>query len=198
MTTKEQIIEEALSLFSIRGFGAVSVRDIAQAVGIKESSLYYHFKNKQDIFDTIVETCFQKAEDYFRSQSLPFEDGDDITMYSQIDIEQLTVLIYSIVGYFFDDPYNVMFRRLLTISQYENDSARRIYRSLYRDYPIQFQSKVFAMLMRTSEFREEDPMAVAMEFYAVPFLLIHTCDSLEEAKPILREHVRQFVRQFHV
>lgn len=60
MTTKEQILEEALKLFSVKGYDAVSVRDILRAVGIKESSLYYHFKNKQDIFDTIVTFCFQK------------------------------------------------------------------------------------------------------------------------------------------
>ena len=54
MNTKERIITEALNLFSINGYDSVSVRDIAKAVGIKESSLYNHFKNKQDIFDTII------------------------------------------------------------------------------------------------------------------------------------------------
>lgn len=198
MTTKERIIEEALVLFSSRGYEAVSVRDIAGAVGIKESSLYYHFKNKQDIFDTIVDFCFRKSEEYFREQSLPFAEGDDISMYSQVDTETLTELIFSTFGYFFDDQYNVMFRRLLTISQYGNDRAREIYRRLYRDYCIRFQSRIFAMLMETGEFRKEDPEIVAYEFYAVPFMLIHTCDSLEEAKPFLRRHVQQFVKNYHL
>lgn len=51
MTTKDNIIEQALRLFSAKGFEAVSVRDIARAVGIKESSLYYHFKTSR-IFST--------------------------------------------------------------------------------------------------------------------------------------------------
>jgi len=55
MNTKEKIIYESLNLFSTKGFDAISVRDIANAVGIKASSLYNHFKNKQDIFDTIIE-----------------------------------------------------------------------------------------------------------------------------------------------
>lgn len=62
MTTKDNIIEQALRLFSAKGFEAVSVRDIARAVGIKESSLYYHFKNKQDIFDTIGRYLFSKGQ----------------------------------------------------------------------------------------------------------------------------------------
>ncbi len=198
MTTKEQILEEALKLFSVKGYDAVSVRDISRAVGIKESSLYYHFKNKQDIFDTIVTFCFQKAEAYFRTHSIPFDEKDDVTLYRGADPETLTELIYATFGYFFDDPYNVMFRKLLAVSQYDNPKAKEIYRNLYRDYPLRFQRHLFRVLMEAGEFRREEPSAVAMEFYAAVFLLIHTCDSLEEAKPFLKEHVLQFVRNYHV
>ena len=50
--TKDRILEIALDLFSKRGFSAVSIRDISSTVGIKESTIYYYFTNKQDIFDT--------------------------------------------------------------------------------------------------------------------------------------------------
>lgn len=198
MDTREKILDEALKLFSQHGYDAVSIRQIAGAVGIKESSLYYHFKNKQAIFDTLVDFCFQKAEAYFRRKALPFDERDDLSIYSGIGLTALTGLIFDTFRYFFDDPYNVMFRRLLLISQHDNQAARRMYRSLYRDYCVRFQSRVFAMLMETGEIRKEDPVAVAMEFYAVPFLLMHTCDNFEEAKPALEEHVRQFVRNYHV
>ncbi|NMA64783.1 MAG: TetR family transcriptional regulator, partial [Clostridiaceae bacterium] len=36
MNTREKIIYEALSLFSIKGYEAVTIREIASAVGIKE------------------------------------------------------------------------------------------------------------------------------------------------------------------
>ena len=58
METRERILWEALGLFAQKGFEAVSVRELAGAVGIRESSLYNHFKSKQDIFD---------GEDYSRS-----------------------------------------------------------------------------------------------------------------------------------
>ena len=54
MTTKEKIVDEALTLFSTKGYKGTSVKSIADAVGIKDSSLYKHFKSKRDIFDTIV------------------------------------------------------------------------------------------------------------------------------------------------
>jgi AcrR family transcriptional regulator len=54
MNTKERILNISLELFSKHGFSGVSVRDIAKKVGVRESALYKHFKNKQDIFDSII------------------------------------------------------------------------------------------------------------------------------------------------
>ena len=53
MNTKDKILNEALKMFSDLGYKSVSIRDIAKKVDIKESSIYYHFKNKQDILDLV-------------------------------------------------------------------------------------------------------------------------------------------------
>ena len=55
MNTKQKILAEALSLFSEKGYSAVYVGEIAEAVGIKAPSLYKHYKSKQDIFNSCVE-----------------------------------------------------------------------------------------------------------------------------------------------
>lgn len=196
MNTKEQILEAALDLFSQKGYNAVSVRDISRAVNIKESSLYYHFRNKQDIFDTLVDFCFQKAKEYFQENALPAVPGEKTAMYQGINEEQLTEIIFTTFRYFFEDTYNVRFRKLLTISQFENPKAADIYRRLFRDYPMQIQQRVFAGLMNTGEFRREPPEAVAVEFYGVIFMLIHTYDSFDTAKPFIKEHVHQFIKSY--
>ncbi len=53
--TKLEIFEVAVNLFANRGFDSVGVRDIASVVGIKSSSIYNHFENKDDILDKIYE-----------------------------------------------------------------------------------------------------------------------------------------------
>jgi AcrR family transcriptional regulator len=58
--TKQKIFDIAVDLFSKKGFSGVSVREIAKNVGIKESSLYNHFKNKDDILAKIF--------DYFQTE----------------------------------------------------------------------------------------------------------------------------------
>ena len=54
-TTKDKILDKALELFSENGYDAVSVGDIARAVGIKAPSLYSHYPSKQAIFDAVFE-----------------------------------------------------------------------------------------------------------------------------------------------
>ena len=55
MKTREKILDEALRLFARRGYDAVSVTEIADAVGIKAPSLYKHYSSKRAIFDSIIE-----------------------------------------------------------------------------------------------------------------------------------------------
>lgn len=65
--TKRRILEAAIKLSSESGLSAVSVRDIAREVGIKESSLYNHFQGKE----ALLEAALTEAEELFCSLQLP-------------------------------------------------------------------------------------------------------------------------------
>lgn len=192
METKEKILWEALELFSQRGYGAVSVRDIAGAVGVKESSLYNHFKSKREIFDTLVDVCWEKAEAYYREKRIPFSKEEDLSVFGEEDFSRLSRTILDTFRYFFEDPWNVRYRRLLILSQFTDERAARLYRKLYRDYPLEIQEAVFAGLMKAGKFKNSDPAAAALEFYGGTFLLMHTCGSWEEAEPRLLAHLKEF------
>ena len=53
-TRKEEIIRVAAELFKEKGYSAVTMRDLAKAMGIKAASLYNHINSKQDILNTII------------------------------------------------------------------------------------------------------------------------------------------------
>ena len=72
-TTKQRILTEAVILFSKEGYEAVSVDQIAKAVGIKAPSLYKHYKNKRDIFDSILRIMEQRDAENAIACSLPGE-----------------------------------------------------------------------------------------------------------------------------
>jgi AcrR family transcriptional regulator len=52
---KEKIMETAEGLFTERGYKAVSIRDIADACQVTNAALYYHFANKEELFDQVLE-----------------------------------------------------------------------------------------------------------------------------------------------
>ena len=53
-TRKEEIISTAAKLFKEKGYSAVTMRDLASAMGIKAASLYNHISSKQDILKVII------------------------------------------------------------------------------------------------------------------------------------------------
>lgn len=50
-----RILDESAGLFLRRGYNATSLREIADAVGVKAGSLYYHFASKEDLLVEILE-----------------------------------------------------------------------------------------------------------------------------------------------
>src|ERR1700754_3395881 len=52
--TRERIREQALALFTDRGYATASLREIADRVGVTKASLYYHYPSKQDLLLAVV------------------------------------------------------------------------------------------------------------------------------------------------
>ncbi|HZZ88400.1 MAG TPA: TetR/AcrR family transcriptional regulator [Caulobacteraceae bacterium] len=62
-TTRQAILHAAAGLFRAHGYAAVSLRDIAEAVGMKTGSLYYHFDSKESLVEEILTLGTQGAFD---------------------------------------------------------------------------------------------------------------------------------------
>ena len=60
--TRDKILEVATSLINQKGIGATTIQDIASAMNMKKASLYFHFKDKDEICCAVLE----KAREDFR------------------------------------------------------------------------------------------------------------------------------------
>ena len=69
--TKERILQTALRLFAEDGYEAVSVSTIAGELGMTKGALYKHYKNKQDIFDSIVARMEQRDAEQAGDYEVP-------------------------------------------------------------------------------------------------------------------------------
>jgi AcrR family transcriptional regulator len=58
---KEQVLLKAAQLFNERGYTAVTLKDIAEALGVKQAALYYHFpKGKEQLFVEVIVRTYQQ------------------------------------------------------------------------------------------------------------------------------------------
>lgn len=60
-TAREEILDAAAELFTTQGFATTSTHQIADAVGIRQASLYYYFPSKTEIFLTLLNSTVNPA-----------------------------------------------------------------------------------------------------------------------------------------
>ena len=109
-------------------------------------------------------------ETFYRMQitgdNMQFQvDDRTINMYQHMTNDQFTSIASNIFEYYFVDEINVKLRKMLTIEQYRNASISKLYRDLSFDDAINFQSELFASLMKVGCFIKTDPYMLAMAFF---------------------------------
>ena len=74
--TKQEILQAALDLFSVQGYEATSISQLAEAVGIRKASLYSHFASKQEILDSLIRVVLERYETHSIFANADWEDPD--------------------------------------------------------------------------------------------------------------------------
>ena len=67
--SRERVLRGAIAIADAAGIGALTIRSLAQELGVKPMAIYYHVANKSEILDGIVDLIFAEIE-------LPAPDGD--------------------------------------------------------------------------------------------------------------------------
>lgn len=193
--TKEKIMEVSLDLFSRKGYAAVSIRDICRQVGIKESSVYYHFKNKQAIFDEILSRFQEKAANlmsHFTSAMAGDWHAADDNYYRK-------VCNYFFEKYLIDDFCNKVMR-LMLMEQFHNEKIKEAYDYWMFTKPLEFQSGIFQMLIDRGMLPDGDSEYMAIRYYAPIFFFAQKwllCGPLsDENKNAFRKAAYQHIQCF--
>lgn len=198
-TTKQRIVSEAVKLFSKDGYEAVTVEQIATAVGIKAPSLYKHYKSKKEIFESILERMNQS--DYERAKEYEMPEGTLNEMadkYAQTPLEKIKTYSEAQFRHWTEDEFSAAFRRMLTIEQFRSNDMSKLYQQYLGAGPTEYMADLFA------EMTDDDSigMQLALEFYSPMFLLYSMYDAsddeLEKTKitDMLRRHIDRFAAKF--
>jgi len=160
-STKEKILKESKNLFSELGYKGASVRKIAAKVGIRESAIYNHYKNKEEIFLTV-------AKDIFASP-FSFEDEDikELALKGKSFLHKYTTK-YKLLTF---DKNNESMFRILLIELMQNKELREQFMCDFHDKNIKVLSEGFFIMMQNNIIRSGDPMMVSYEFLSTLFYI---------------------------
>lgn len=197
MSTKELILNVSLELFAKKGYDGVSVREIARQVGVRESALYKHYKNKEDILITIAEVMKERLhETYVRFQVPETVSSDVAGNYGAMSIDAICELSWNLFMFFTKDPMNSNFRKLLTREQYNNPIFADYYEAFFLSGVIDSQGRTFKKLVESGMFKRVDERIIALQFFGPILLLFQQYDchpeKEDEIKELLFSHVRTF------
>ena len=184
--TKERILQTALELFAHKGYEAVSVSDIAGALGLTKGALYRHFESKQAIFDGILARPERQDAREARDHDLPEGPAEtDGPAYEQATAEDIVAFSKAMFRYWTEDPFAAPFRRMLTVEQYHSPEMARLYQQYLAAGPMGYVADLFRSLGLS------DPERQAAAFYGPMFLLYSVWDGAEDKAAVtvlLDEH----------
>lgn len=198
MSTRERIVDEALTLFSTKGYAGTTVRDIANAVGIRDASLYKHFPGKRAIFDACVDGMSDRMGRLGARLGILVGDEAPLSQAS-IDLETLQAMTRGAFLFYLEDPFASRYRRMLELARYDVPELAGLYRNLFMDQAVSYLSALLAK-SPIAVSRGVNAREMALEYYAVLFFLLCRYDQDEagrdDALALLDAHVRTFARAY--
>lgn len=187
-TTQEAldaIFAVSIPLFAQQGFNGVSIRQVANEVGVSIATLYHHFGDKQGLYIQSIDAAFKnKAEEM--DKALNMEGSTE---------QQLQRLIFSFTRLLCADPD---FERLIHREMLEG-TPERLKTLVETVFAEQF-SNVLNLAAKIAP--DSDPNMTAMSFFSLIFFHVETAairEFLPSHKPehkdpdVIAQHITQFI-----
>ena len=169
--TKEDIMTVALHLFAKNGYEAVSVSQIAGALGMTKGALYRHYENKRDIFLHIVKRMEQQDGEQARENEVPEESIEKTPEeYQNVSLEDFVGYSKSMFEYWTEDDFASSFRKMLTLEQFRNEEMQKLYQQYLVSGPAEYVKDLFKNM------EIKNPEEEAVKFYANMFFYYSVYD----------------------
>lgn len=201
--TKYRFMMEALRLFSEKGYKAVSVAEIANAVGCSAPALYKHYKNKQELLLAI----FEESNKGFVKQMKELENitGDTPDRRQRVAAmtdDEHTESVIGIVTFALHNEFAQAFRKLCAVEQFHMKELAQIYTYRYFTYQTNYAEKLMRILIEEKVLKPGDAKTYAISYMSLPILAIGICDREpdreDEMLELVDKHIHEFFRVYRV
>ena len=104
LKTKEHLMLAALEVFHRKGIGRTSLNEVAQTAGVTRGALYWHFKNKEDLFDALfqricddIDSCMQQDLEAGAHESWPVFRQTLLRFFERLEHNEMHNKFYNIL-----------------------------------------------------------------------------------------------------
>ena len=192
MSTKERILEAALTLFAENGYNGTSVEQIAGIVGIKAPSLYKHYKGKEDILNALIDSAEARYEEMFGSEEHIGKIPESKEEFIQVTMGRISFTM--------QDPVIRKIRMFLVQEQFRNKRISEVTTMHQLDGIQRMFAKVIQGMMEKGLVKEDDPALLSAELTAPAVLQIARADRQpqysEESLKSIEAHIRHFCKVY--
>ena len=192
MSTKEKILDAALTLFAENGYDGTSVEQIANVVGIKAPSLYKHYKGKEDILNALINSAEARYEEMFGSENNIGKVPQSREEFIKVTMERISFTMR--------DPIIRKTRMLLVQEQFRNERISEVTTRHQLDGIQGMFAKIIKGMMDKNFVKNDDPALLAVELTAPAVLQIARSDRQpqyeEECMAYIEKHLRHFCKVY--
>ena len=194
--TRDEILKVALDLFSVNGYEATSISQIADAVGIRKASLYSHFSSKQEILDNVVASVLTGYDNHSVFANTNWDDPEFTKYKNGMTAEDAANMIQSQVRRIIHDPAISKGRKMLMIEQFRNKELADLQTRVNYEDIIRYFEGMIRFLVRMNKLKESDTEIMAAQLSSPITVWINLCDREpsreEEVMELVHKHVLQF------
>ncbi|MCR8843990.1 TetR/AcrR family transcriptional regulator [Paenibacillus sp. SC116] len=182
--SRDRILEVARHLFVTKGYRAISMRSIGQQLGYSHGSLYYHFKDKAELFSALVQDDFKRLGRLFE-KVINQSPTDGMSKLEQVMLE--------FVSFGLNNPhhYEIMFmtrdEELLCYARTEQGRCLEMFSTIVR--------QSLHSQLRTEQERHHIPRSLFLSIHGFISFYIQDQVTFDEIKPAAAAHVRFLCRR---
>ena len=198
--TKQEILNAALDLFSVQGFEATSISQIANAVGIRKASLYSHFENKQAILDAMIKEVLERYAEHSIFALANWDDPDFTKDKQDMTPDAAVQMIQGQLRYILHDPAISRARKMLMIEQFQNPELAKLQTKQNYTDVLRYFTGLVGFLIRQGALTEDNPEIMAAQLCLPITVWLGLCDREpereQEVMGLVERHIRQFFRLY--
>ena len=194
--TKQEILEAALDLFSVQGFEATSLSQIADAVGIRKASLYSHFENKQAILDALVRDVLDRDAQRCIFAKTDWDKYEDAEEEPALTLDSAAQMIMGQIRYILHDPHISRARKMLVMEQFQNAELAKLQTKQNYTDVMRYFTGLVKCLIRSGVLIGDDSEIMAAQLCLPISVWINICDREPNREPEVMELVSRHIRQF--